>query len=128
MSTRTESCNKCRFFEPFENTDDTDPDDTGTCRRFPPQLSDAMLRALVLYQRTDNDEGITWEQMLGDASDRTNWLWPTVSSPACDDWCGEFQAKAKKDAARTGSIRYLDLAVLAAALAVATITLLWRMN
>ena len=93
LSGRVEACERCRFFEPFKS--DKNGDGAGTCRRHPPQLSNAMLHALALYQRDDHDVldvCDVWETMLDQQNDQTNWQWPVVSH-CSDDWCGEFQAR-----------------------------------
>lgn len=85
---RVESCERCRFFEKFD--DDSNGDFTGVCRRNPPQIASAILHALANYRA--DDPGYAWglyEEMAMCREDETNWVWPTVSV-ANGDWCGEF--------------------------------------
>lgn len=64
-----QSCGSCRYYKPFENTeeeaeeeeDDDDPEVTGVCRRFPPALFPGIVCSTA---------------------------WPEVSDKS--GWCGEY--------------------------------------
>jgi hypothetical protein len=91
---RNESCSTCRFFERFDSDDYGEG--AGTCRRYPPQISSAMLAQLAKYQKVrefedpGDDAGELWDTMLQERHDTTNWQFPTVSE-SNNDWCGEYQ-------------------------------------
>lgn len=88
MGDRIESCSSCRFYKPFKT--DEWGDGAGVCRRYPPQLSDTMLKLLIDYTHEDDSVMNRWEAALHLIHDCTNWQFPTITL-SHDDWCGEYQ-------------------------------------
>ena len=92
---RQEWCGTCYFFE-RQMEGDGEETEYGTCRRYPPKFSDAMLYTLGVYQRDQDYEGgdsqTTWETMLDVRDDSTNFAWPKVNT-SNGDWCGEYKPK-----------------------------------
>lgn len=88
-------CENCRFCDDI-NGREGDP--TGTCRRYPPRISDAASVLLTLYQNTDletndlPDWQTFWESLLDHVSDSSSAVWPVVKI-CSHDWCGEWQRK-----------------------------------
>ena len=84
MAERKESCEHCRFWDKFEE------DGWGWCMRFPPQLSDVMLRfgvdaALEEEKHRFEEECYVHQINMPDA-----WHYPVTVE---DHWCGEFQPR-----------------------------------
>lgn len=67
---RTVRCDRCRFFEPYEDDNENGKIVMGACRRFPPSPN----------SRQESDEMYHPD----------GYLPPTVWS---DGWCGEFQPR-----------------------------------
>jgi len=90
---RKEWCGTCYFFERQVEVGGEETE-YGTCRRYPPKLSDAMIYTLGVYQRDQDDEDddsqSTWESMLNVRDDSTNFAWPRVNT-SNGDWCGEYK-------------------------------------
>lgn len=84
------SCEHCIFFEEFKGNEYGDR--AGYCRRYPPQLSSALLTALTAYMVDKVGDDEFWEEMHRKRDDFSNWQWPVVSVIR-EDWCGEFKQK-----------------------------------
>ncbi len=84
---REEYCGTCYF---FQKQRDEDGEEIGKCRRYPPKFSDAMLYTLGLAQRECDDSVSTWESMLEQRDDTSNFVWPIVNTSDAP-WCGEYK-------------------------------------
>lgn len=71
-------CDSCRFWEQFR-------DDKGTCRRYPPRLSETAVSFYVANEPPD-DEGEP--ALINALSSLDAWWMPVTHS---SEWCGEHQ-------------------------------------
>jgi hypothetical protein len=72
-------CDQCEFWRIGDLNLEVDDDIDGTCHRFPPVLSDAVMTDQPVH-----------EELTMEAHQMWVWRRPTV---VASDWCGEFKPK-----------------------------------
>ncbi len=83
------SCGTCRFYDCYR-----EDRETGSCRRYPPVLSEFALKFYV--DNPDEDDGEVEEAtvetiMLRQLRGMDVWFLPRIHE---SDWCGEYQSIA----------------------------------
>lgn len=79
-------CTDCRFFDSWG--DDEGGHEEGQCRRYPPTMSDAMVKEQAKTMSCEREEvlSISTERAV---CMQVVYRFPIISG---DDWCGEWQA------------------------------------
>lgn len=89
----TEQCNRCRFWlaDPKSPEFDDEPFARGSCRRYPPKLSDHMAAITIGMPRFGELSD------PGDVADSSS-VFEACLLPVtfCDDWCGEYQSNNRE--------------------------------